>query len=210
MIRRHSPEAIVKWIAHWRKAGVRQFHLVDNAFNLPPSHAKAICRKLIEYGLDIRWLSILYPAHMDEELVSLMSKAGCAQVSIGFESGSERIIRNLNKRFTPKGVRLMSEMLSDHGIKQMGFLLFGSPGENQESVEESLSFADSLKLESLKITLGVRIYPGTALAKIAVHEGIISSQDNLFSPRFYLAKGLEDWLPKILKKWTATRPHCMI
>ena len=210
MIRRHSPEAIVKWIAHCRKTGVRQFHFVDNTFNLPPSHAKAICRKLIEYGLDIRWLSILYPAHVDEELVGLMSKAGCAQVSMGFESGSEGILKNLNKKFTLKGVRLISEMLSDHGIRRMGFLLLGSPGETRASVEESLSFADSLKLENLKITLGVRIYPDTALAKIAVDEGIISSQNNLFSPRFYLAKGLEDWLPKTLKKWTATRPHWMI
>ena len=209
-IRRHSPEAIVKWMAHWRKAGVRQFHFVDNTFNLPPSYAKSICRKLIDDGLDIRWWSILYPAHVDEELVDLMSKAGCDQVSIGFESGSERILKNLNKRFTVKGVRRISEMLSDHGIRQMGFLLLGSPGETRESVEESLFFADSLKLESLKITLGVRIYPGTALAKIAVAEGIISSQDSLFYPRFYLAKSLEDWLPKTLKEWTATRPHWMI
>ena len=210
MIRRHSPEAIVKWIAHWRKAGVRQFYFVDNTFNLPPSHAKEICRKLIDHGLEIRWWSILYPAHVDEELVNLMSKAGCAQVSIGFESGSERILKNLNKRFTLKGVRLISEMLSDHGIRKMGFLLFGSPGETWESVEESLTFADSLRLETMKITLGVRIYPDTALARIAVEEGMISSQDDLFSPRFYLAKGLEDWLSKTLKKWTATRPHWMI
>lgn len=209
-IRRHSPEATVKWIAHWRKAGVRQFYFVDNTFNLPPSHAKEICHRLIDDGLDIRWWSILYPAHVDEELVDLMGRAGCAQVSLGFESGSERILKNLNKRFTRKGVRLISEMLSDHGIRKMGFLLFGSPGETWESVEESLTFADSLGLETMKITLGVRIYPGTALARIAVDEGMISSQDDLFSPRFYLAKGLEEWLPKTLKKWTVTRPHWMI
>jgi len=210
MIRKHSPEAIVRWIVHWRKAGVRHFYFVDNTFNLPRSHAKEICRKLIDHGLDIRWWSILYPAHVDEELVDLMSKAGCAQVSIGFESGSERILRNLNKRFTPKGVRLISEMLSDHGIRRMGFLLFGSPGETWESVEESLVFADSLRLDTMKITLGVRIYPDTALARIAVEEGMISPQDDLLSPRFYLAKGLEDWLPKTLKKWNTTRPHWML
>ena len=190
MIRRHSPEAIVKWIAHWRKAGVRQFCFVDNTFNLPPPYAKAICRKLMDHGLDIRWWSILYPAHVDEELIDLMSKTGCEQVSIGFESGSERILKNLNKRFTLKGVRLISEMLSDHGIKKMGFLLFGSPGETRESVEESLAFADSLRMEAMKITLGVRIYPDTALAKIAVAEGVISSQDALFPPDFTSQKVL--------------------
>jgi radical SAM superfamily enzyme YgiQ (UPF0313 family) len=147
---------------------------------------------------------------MDEGLVDLMSKAGCEQVSLGFESGSERVLKNMNKRFTLKGVRLISEMLSDHGIRRMGFLLLGSPGETRESVEQSLAFADSLKLETMKITLGVRIYPHTALAKKAVDEGVISSEDDLFFPRFYLAKGLEDWLPAAVKKWTTIRPHWMI
>jgi len=39
---------------------------------------------------------------------------------------------------------------------------------------------------------------------------MISPQDDLLSPRFYLAKGLEDWLPKTLKKWNTTRPHWML
>jgi radical SAM superfamily enzyme YgiQ (UPF0313 family) len=210
VIRRHSPEAIVQWIARWRKAGVHRFYFVDNTFNLPPSHAKEICRKLIDHGLSIRWWSILYPNHVDKELVGLMARASCEQVSMGFESGSERILKNMNKRFTLKEVRQISEMLSEHGIRRMGFLLLGSPGETRESVEESLVFADSLKLETLKITAGVRIYPHTSLAKEAIEEGVISSHDDLLLPRFYLAKGLGDWLPEVLKNWATPRPHWRI
>jgi radical SAM superfamily enzyme YgiQ (UPF0313 family) len=207
ILRRHSPEAIVQWIACWRKAGVHQFYFVDNTFNLPPAYARGICRKLIDHGLKIRWVCIPYPKHMDKELLGLMAKAGCEGVSLGFESGSERILKNMNKRFAPEEVRQISEMFSDQGIRQMGFLLLGSPGETRESVEESLIFADSLKLDTLKITVGVRIYPHTSLAKMAIEEGVISSHDDLLLPRFYLAKGLEDWLPETLKKWAAMRPH---
>jgi len=210
VLRRHSPEAIVQWIARWREAGVHQFYFVDNTFNLPPSHAKEICRKLIDHGLKTRWWSILYPKHVDKELVGLMARAGCEQVSMGFESGSERILKNMNKRFTLKEVRQISEMLSEHGIRRMGFLLLGSPGETRRSVEESLVFADSLKLDTLKITTGVRIYPHTSLAKKAIDDGVISSHDDLLLPRFYLAKGLENWLPETLKNWATTRPHWRI
>jgi radical SAM superfamily enzyme YgiQ (UPF0313 family) len=210
VLRRHSPEAIVQWIARWREAGVHQFYFVDNTFNLPPSHAKEICRKLIDHGLNTRWWSILYPKHVDKELVGLMARAGCEQVSMGFESGSERILKNMNKRFTLKEVRQISEMLSEHGIRRMGFLLLGSPGETRGSVEESLVFADSLKLDTLKITTGVRIYPHTSLAKKAIDEGVISSHDDLLLPRFYLAKGLENWLQETLKNWATTRPHWRI
>ena len=210
VLRRRSPEIVFEWIAQWRKAGVHQFYFVDNTFNLPSSYAKEICRKLIDQGLNIRWWSILYPKGVDEELIAYLARAGCEQVSIGFESGSERILRSMNKRFTPEEVRHISEMLSEYGIRRMGFLLLGSPGDTRESVEESLLFADSLKLDSLKVTAGVRIYPHTSLAKKAVEEGIIPLQDELLFPRFYLAKGLEEWLPKTLKSWAATRPHWMI
>ena len=136
-----------------------------------------------------------------------MANAGCEQVSMGFESGSDRILKNLNKKFTLKEVRQISEMLSDHGLRRMGFLLLGSPGETRESVEESLVFADFLKLDILKITSGVRIYPHTSLVTRAIDEGVISSHDDLLLPRFYLAKGLEAWLPETLKKWAGARPH---
>jgi radical SAM superfamily enzyme YgiQ (UPF0313 family) len=209
-IRRHSPETMVKWIAQWRKSGIHQFYFVDNLFNFPLSYAKGLCQRLIEYDLNIRWWSILYPKWVDEELIRLMAKAGCEQVSIGIESGSEPILRNMNKRFTAKEVRQISEMLSLYGIRRMGFLLLGSPGETRESVEESLLFTDSLKLDAVKLTVGVRIYPHTSVAKRAIEEGTISSQDDLLFPRFYLAKGLADWLPETLRHWSSTRPHWMI
>jgi radical SAM superfamily enzyme YgiQ (UPF0313 family) len=209
-LRRRSPKSVVGWMARWREAGVRQFYFVDNTFNLPASYAKEICSKLIELDLNIRWWSILYPKSVDEELVAHLARAGCEQVSIGFESGSEGILKSLNKRFTLEEVRQISKMLSEYGIRRMGFLLLGSPGETRESVERSLLFADSLKLDSMKVTAGVRIYPRTSLAKKAIEEGIITPHDELLFPRFYLAKGLEEWLPETLKSWAATRPHWMI
>jgi radical SAM superfamily enzyme YgiQ (UPF0313 family) len=72
----------------------------------------------------------------------------------------------------------------------MGFLLLGGPGETRETVEESLAFADSLRLEALKTTVGIRIYPGTPLARRAVQDGMISPEDDLLQPRFYLTPGL--------------------
>ncbi|HQJ09838.1 MAG TPA: B12-binding domain-containing radical SAM protein, partial [Deltaproteobacteria bacterium] len=90
-----------------------------------------------------------------------------------------------------------------------GFLLLGGPGETRESVSESLAFAGSLQLDALKITAGIRIYPGTALAKIAREEGVISPDDDLLFPRFYMANGLGGWLQETVKAWTADKPHWM-
>jgi len=208
-MRKRSPESVVRWIARWRESGAQRFYFVDNTFNLPPSYAKENCRKLLDHGMGVKWWSILYPKHADKELLELMAKSGCEQVALGFESGSERILRNMNKRFTREDVRQVSDRIAEQGIRQMGFLLLGSPGETRDSVEESLAFADSLKLDALKITIGVRIYPGTSLAKRALEEGVISAEDNLLFPRFYLAKGLEGWLSETLRAWMKARSHWM-
>ena len=92
----------------------------------------------------------------------------------------------------------------------MGFLLLGGPGETRESVEESLAFADFLDLDALKITIGIRIYPQTALADQARREGVIGDKDDLLFPRFYLAAGLEDWIRETVAARAETRPHWIV
>lgn len=193
-VRKRSPESVVRWLTQLRAQGFRSFHFVDNTFNLPPSYAKDLCRKLIEAQLGLDWWAIVYPKWVDQELAELMAKAGCTQVSLGFQSGSEPVLMQLNKRFSRADVKAISAMFSAVGIKRNGFLLLGGPGETRETVEESLAFADSLHLDGLKVTVGSRIYPGTALHSIAVAEGAVSADDDLLSPRFYLTAGLEDWL----------------
>ena len=208
--RKHSPEAVVEMIGRHVKAGFNKFYFTDNTFNIPSSYAAEICHRILALGLEISWMCILYPWDIKESLVRDMAKAGCREVSLGFESGSERILSKMNKKFTVKDVRRTSEFLKEYGICQMGFLLFGGPGETKSSVEKSLTFADSLPLDALKITVGIRIYPNTMLAKIAVYEGLISPNDDLLYPRFYLTKGLEDWLHETVKEWMNKRPHWII
>jgi len=190
-------------------AGFRQFYFVDNTFNLPASYAKEICRRIIDQGLNIDWRCIFYPGHPDEDLIGLMAEAGCREVSLGFESGCERILKTMNKRFTTEEVRKTSLMLARRGIKQMGFLMLGGPGETRESVLESLAFADSLPLDSMKVSQGIRIYPYTTLAKIALDEGRIGPDDQLLAPTFYMVREIEDWLVQTVQARMADRPNWM-
>ncbi|MBW2141073.1 MAG: radical SAM protein, partial [Deltaproteobacteria bacterium] len=193
-LRRRSPDRVVEMMARYAEAGLRHFIFVDNTFNLPPSYARALCDRIIASGLDISWNGIVYPLMLDEELVEKMARAGCKGISLGSESGSQKILKSLNKKFQKKEVRQTADLFKRYGIQRMGFLLFGGPGENKETVTESLEFTDSLDLDSVKVTMGIRIYPYTALARTAIREKVISPDDNLLLPKFYMANGLEDWL----------------
>ena len=210
LFRKRSPEIVADWMGRWTKAGVRRFYFVDNTFNLPASYAKELCSVIEAAQLDATWRCIVYPAKLDETLVASMARAGCKEVSLGFESGSEPILRWLNKRFKLDDVRHAARLFADVGIRRMGFLLLGAPGETRDSVLESLAFVDSLDLEAVKITIGIRIYPHTLLAKTAIEEGGVSSEDDLLSPRFYIAEGLEEWVYHTVSEWMAARPNWMM
>ncbi len=208
VIRKQPVAKAVEGIAAHAAAGFDRFYFVDNTFNFPPDYATALCTAIRDAGLHIRWRAIVYPGGLDEDLVKAMAKAGCVEVSLGFESGCERILHNLNKKYTKEQVREASTILARHGIRRMGFLLLGGPGETRESVRESLDFADSLGLDMLKVSTGIRIYPGTTLERRAREEGVIAAGDDLLEPRFYLAKGLGGWIGPAVTEWMRERPYC--
>jgi radical SAM superfamily enzyme YgiQ (UPF0313 family) len=207
IIRKHDPHKVVEAISRYAEAGMDHFFFVDNTFNLPSAYAKTLCEQLILSKLKITWRSILYPWKVDDELVEKMAEAGCREVSLGFESGSAKILANMNKKYLPADVRNISDRLKKFGIGRMGFLLFGGPGETKETANESLEFANSLKLEAMKITIGIRIYPNTSLQQTAIKEGLITADNNLLIPQFYIEKGLENWLRDTVKAWMEDRKH---
>ena len=208
-IRKLSPQTVAAWLEHLVSRGFTNFHFVDNTFNLPPSYAKQLCREILRRGLAINLWAIIYPRSIDRELVDLMARVGCREISLGFESGCNRMLARLNKRFTTEDVRTVAKMFADASIFRRGFLLLGGPGETRESVEESLAFADSLNLDALKITVGLRIYPGTPLAAAALSEGLLRPDEDLLLPKFYLAEDLTDWLPERISEYRAARSWVM-
>ena len=207
LIRKHDPKKVVENISRYAEAGFDHFFFVDNIFNLPNSYANTLCDQLISSKLEITWRCIIYPWKVDDELVEKMAKAGCREVSLGFESGSKKILAKMNKKYSPTDVHQISERFKKYNIGRMGFLLFGGPGETKETVNESLVFADSLDLEAMKITIGIRIYPNTLLAQTALEEEMIKADDNLLIPKFFIAKGLESWLRETVNHWMKIRPH---
>ena len=209
ILRKHSVEYVLDFIRRVKAFGINNFFFVDNTFNFPSAYAKALCEHIIRADVHINWRCILYPWKVDGALIEKMARAGCKEVSLGFESGSESMLKRMNKQYTLDDIRHITKMLKKQRIRCMGFLLLGGPGETRDSVEKSLSFADSLKTEAMKITTGIRIYPHTALHQIAVDEKLIPSDDNLLHPRFYVAKGLGNWLSKTVDKWMAEHENWM-
>lgn len=209
-LRKRSTVSVVAALRRYTEAGISQFYFVDNTFNLPMSYAKALCDAIIGAGIDIRWQAIVYPNFVDEELVVKMSRAGCVQVSLGFESGDETILKRMNKHTDIGTVTRISNLFNANGIRRMGFLLLGGPGETRETVKKSFDLAGRLDLEMMRLSAGIRIYPDTALERLARSEGVISADDTLLNPRFYLREELNPWLPEAVAALVASHRNWII
>ncbi len=205
--RKRSAGSIIDALINYASAGFDHFFFVDNTFNLPQGYAMDLCNRMIAAGLQISWRCILYPGQVGADLVEKMAQSGCVEASLGMESGSDAILKKMNKRYRTEDVRRASDLLKTNGIRRMGFLLLGGPGETRQTVTESLEFADSLGLEMVKVTIGIRIYPDTELARHAVRTGNISADDNLLSPRFFIENDMEAWLRRFVTDWMNDRPN---
>ena len=179
-------------------------------FNSPPSNAKEVCRGIIERGLKIRWTALIHPAFLDDETAELMQRSGCVAVSLSCDSCSERMLESLRKDITKEQLESAIALLEKRGILYLLTILFGGPGEDRESIDETLDFLRRKNPMMVSFALGIRILPNTALAEMAVEQGLISVDDPLMEPKFYLSPGVEGWARDYLKRACAERDNWVL
>jgi radical SAM superfamily enzyme YgiQ (UPF0313 family) len=177
---------------------VRDFEFVDSTFNLPESHALDLCDAVIRRRLGARFIgSGLNPVSVSEKLLGRMKEAGFSSLICTAESGSDVVIRNLRKGFTRRHLERIAELTRKAGLRTLWIFLVGGPGETKETVLETLDFFHRRTApgDVAFVSNGIRIYPGTAMSRIALSEGVIRSEEELLAPRFYFSAGLDrDWL----------------
>jgi len=193
--RTRDPELVADEIEELKmKAGVRHFDFVDSTFNSPPGHAVEVCEAITRRKLGVQLDTTNFtPATASHELLRAMKIAGFRSLGITAESASDAVLEKLEKGFNAAKVREVAERVEKHGIRTLWIFLVGGPGENPRTLEETLSFAE-WRLErgdAVYLTVGLRIYPGTTLHRIAIHEGVVPADSTLLDPAFYFSSALD-------------------
>ena len=116
------------------------------------------------------------------------------------------MLASLKKDFTASDVRRNFAAAREAGIKVNCFLMLGGPGETRGSVAESVALMDELGPDSVLVSVGVRIFPGCELERIASERGYITEGQDLLEPAFYLERECASWLYEKMVEVCATRP----
>lgn len=212
--RTRDPERVADEIEELaREAHIRHFDFVDSTFNSPPGHALQVCEAIERRKLDVQLDTTNFtPAVAPAELLGAMRAAGFRSLGITAESASDAVLEKLEKGFTAAKVREVAERVEKHGLRTLWIFLVGGPGETPETVEETLAFA-RWRLErgdAVYVTVGLRIYPGTTLHRIAIAEEVVPADSSLLDPAFYFSRELSfDATVSRLKSFAADHPRFM-
>jgi len=212
--RTRDPELVADEIEELKiKAGVHHFDFVDSTFNSPPGHAIQVCEAITRRNLGVQLDTTNFtPATAGADLLEAMKTAGFRSLGITAESASDAVLQKLEKGFTAAKVREVAERVEKFGIKTLWIFLVGGPGETAETVEETLAFA-AWRLgrgDSVYLTVGLRIYPGTTLHRIAIAEGVVPDGSTLLDPAFYFSSAIRfDATVARLKRFAADHPRFM-
>ena len=210
-VRMRSPQAVADEIqAVRREHQVRHWFFVDNIFNMPIRHCKAVCEELAARDLDIEWSAYLNPKFIDDELCRLMARSGCRAIEFGTDSGSSTMIRNLRKEFDADDLRQASRLCHQYGLKFCHSLLLGGPGETLQTVSETIELMEELQPTAVIALVGIRVLPGTGMVEIALRDGQIDPDDNLLYPKFYVSPDLGDDLIDRVETHARARPNWIV
>jgi radical SAM superfamily enzyme YgiQ (UPF0313 family) len=199
--RLRPPELVAREVAALAVRGVDHFQTCDSEFNIPYRHAVSVCQEFIRNGLDkkIRWYAYMTPRYFDEKIASLMQRAGCIGINFGADHVNPRILSILGRKHTAEMIEEAGVLCRKYQMACMFDLLLGAPGETPETLREAVEFMKRVDPSCVGPALGVRIYPGTPLAKLLLPQiqlngpgvyGGGASNTDLLEPVYFLSPEL--------------------
>jgi radical SAM superfamily enzyme YgiQ (UPF0313 family) len=141
------------------KYRVESIMFCDELFTASKSYVMQFCEEFLKRQIDTEWSCLARVDSIDEEMVALMSRAGCIHMGFGIESGSQRILDEMNKGVTVEQAADAMRLAHRYFRTIRGSFIYGMPGENEESINETISWCASLRIKPGIYHLNP--YPGT-------------------------------------------------
>jgi radical SAM superfamily enzyme YgiQ (UPF0313 family) len=194
-----------------QKAGAKYFFVADSAFNSDDSHSIAVAKAFKKAGVSIPWGAFFVPVKPSQDYFRILADAGLTHVEFGTESLSNRVLASYRKPFRVHHVLDAHRAAVAEGLNVAHYFVLGGPGENGDTLNETLSTADTLNKSVLFFFCAMRIYPHTALYQIAIREGQILENQSILEPVFYRSSSIEpDDMIRRVKDLAEDRPNWVI
>ena len=159
-IRHHAIGRVLGEMKLLKRRGFNIVQFRDDLFTLNRAHIAALCHRLIDEQVNLKWIAQTHVNHVDRELLKLMRRAGCVSLGFGIESGSEEILKKIKKTNKLPHAAEVFRTCRDLGIRTVAFFLIGNPGETEKDLERTRRLMIELQPNLIQVAFFVA-YPGS-------------------------------------------------
>jgi len=210
--RLRNPAEVADEVESLLSQGIDVLHFCDSEFNVPRTHAYAVCQEFSRrsLGKKIRWYAYLSPSPFDVELAKAMAQAGCVGINFTGDSGCEAMLRTYRQQHNSNDIATAVELCRLNGVAVMIDLLLGGPGETPQTVTETIDFIKQINPDCAGAALGIRVYPNTPMERIIAQElqegkdanirRKYSGPIDLLKPTFYISGDLGEHPAALVKE----------
>lgn len=150
-VRFRDSENVVEEIRQLKDLGFHSIIIYDDEFNLRTDRLTDLCRAIEAEKIQFR--AIIRSDLLTKDQAEALARAGCVEVSVGVESGSEKILKIIGKRTTPEVNKRCRDLCREHGIRFKAFTIIGLPGETRETVMETKRWLIENRVDEVTVSL---------------------------------------------------------
>ncbi len=162
-VRHYSPEVVFRMMQHLHeKYGVRHIGFVDDLFLASKVRVTELCNLILENGLNVTWSCTARVDTVKPEILKLMKKAGCWEISFGLETGSDDLLRKMDKKAEVKKSEQAVKWTAAAGIRSKGLFMLGYPGEDAHTIQQTKEFIRRIPMTIMNLSKFTP-YPGSPI-----------------------------------------------
>lgn len=162
-VRAYTPQRIIEIINHLQETyGIKHIMFVDDLFTASKKRTTELCNLIIDNNIDITWSCASRVDVVRPEMLALMKKAGCWEISFGLESGSNELLQEMDKSASMERSVEALHWTHDAGIRSKGLFMLGYPGENHDTIAQTKQFVKDVPLTIMNLTKFTP-YPGSPI-----------------------------------------------
>ena len=160
--RKRSPSLIVAELEDCaRRFGVQHFRFIDDTFVVDKNWVNELSDLIQQSGLNLSFDVLARPELITTDLADTLKAMGVRRVSLGMESGSERVLRSMSKGLHPEDSRNAARILRQRGIEFLSWVMLGYPGETRADIRLTRDLLKEVRPDSISISIAMPL-KGTA------------------------------------------------
>lgn len=172
-VRNRSPENVLEEVSQVHtRFGQAHFNMVDDTFTLNRKRVLRFCQELKSAGPSVSWTCTTRADVLDLEMLVAMKGSGCTVVTIGIESGSDRLLRELKKGITVSDVLRAAALLEEADLDWHAFFMIGLPKETRADIEATRDLIERIQPGRVELSVFTP-YPGAEEWQVAESLGLI-------------------------------------